>query len=96
MSQGLLGLCCLIETRDRIEGITLTAVLFELPLGHLLHRFPATDVNTSKISHALDLASYLMEIEHIHNSKATFCCQILTQFDGKLNSTFRGDMPPLS
>ena len=29
MSQGLLGLCCLIETRDRIERITLTAVLFE-------------------------------------------------------------------
>ena len=28
MSQGLLGLCCLIETRDRIERITLTAVLF--------------------------------------------------------------------
>ena len=29
MSQGLLGLCCLIETRDRIERITLTAVLFD-------------------------------------------------------------------
>ena len=29
MSQGLLGLCCLIETRDRIERITLTAVLFK-------------------------------------------------------------------
>ena len=29
MSQGLLGLCCLIETRDRIEIITLTATSFE-------------------------------------------------------------------
>ena len=29
MSQGLLGLCCSIETRDCIERITLTAVLFE-------------------------------------------------------------------
>ena len=29
MSQDLLGLCCLIETRDRIERITLTAVLFD-------------------------------------------------------------------
>ena len=29
MSQGLLGLCCSIETRDRIEIITITAVLFE-------------------------------------------------------------------
>ena len=29
MSQGLLGLCCLIETRDRIERITWTAVLFD-------------------------------------------------------------------
>ena len=29
MSQGLLGLCCSIETRDRIERITLTAVLFD-------------------------------------------------------------------
>ena len=29
LSQGLLGLCCLIETRDRIERITLTAVLFD-------------------------------------------------------------------
>ena len=29
MSQGLLGLCCSIETIDRIERITLTAVLFE-------------------------------------------------------------------
>ena len=29
VSQGLLGLCCLIDTRDRIERITLTAVLFE-------------------------------------------------------------------
>ena len=29
MSQGLLGLCCLIETRDRIERFTLTAVLFD-------------------------------------------------------------------
>ena len=29
LSQGLLGLCCSIETRDRIERITLTAVLFE-------------------------------------------------------------------
>ena len=29
MSQGLLGLCCLIETRGHIEIITLTAVLFE-------------------------------------------------------------------
>ena len=28
MSQGLLGLCCSIETRDCIERITLTAVLF--------------------------------------------------------------------
>ena len=28
LSQDLLGLCCLIETRDRIERITLTAVLF--------------------------------------------------------------------
>ena len=28
LSQGLLGLCCSIETRDRIERITLTAVLF--------------------------------------------------------------------
>ena len=59
MSQGLLGLCCLIETRDCIERITLTAVLFEKPLGHLLHRFPATDVNTSKISHAFNWASRL-------------------------------------
>ena len=48
MSQGLLGLCCSIETRDCIERITLTAVLFDLPLGHLLHRFPAKDVNTVK------------------------------------------------
>ena len=29
MSQGLLGLCCSIETRDRNEIITLTAALFE-------------------------------------------------------------------
>ena len=29
LSQGLLGLCCPIETRDHIERITLTAVLFE-------------------------------------------------------------------
>ena len=29
MSQGLLRLCCSIETRDRIERITLTAVLFD-------------------------------------------------------------------
>ena len=29
LSQGLLGLCCSIETRDRIERITLTAVLFD-------------------------------------------------------------------
>ena len=29
MSQGLLGLCCSIETRDCIERIILTAVLFE-------------------------------------------------------------------
>ena len=29
MSQALLGLCCLIETRDRIEIISITAVLFE-------------------------------------------------------------------
>ena len=29
LSKGLLGLCCLIETRDCIERITLTAVLFE-------------------------------------------------------------------
>ena len=29
VSQGLLGLCCSIETRDHIERITLTAVLFE-------------------------------------------------------------------
>ena len=29
MSQGLLGLCCSIETRDRVEIITITAVLFE-------------------------------------------------------------------
>ena len=29
LSQGLLGLCCSIETRDRIEIITITAVLFE-------------------------------------------------------------------
>ena len=29
MSQGLLGLFCLIETRDRIEIITRTALLFE-------------------------------------------------------------------
>ena len=29
MSQSLLGLCCSIETRDRIERITLTAVLFD-------------------------------------------------------------------
>ena len=29
MSQGLLGLCCSIETRDHIEIITITAVLFE-------------------------------------------------------------------
>ena len=29
VSQGLLGLCCSIETRDRIEIITITAVLFE-------------------------------------------------------------------
>ena len=28
MSQDLLGLCCLIETRDRIKIITITAVLF--------------------------------------------------------------------
>ena len=32
MSQGLLGLCCSIETRDCIEIITITAVLFEQPL----------------------------------------------------------------
>ena len=29
MSQGLLGICCWIETRDRIERITLTAALFD-------------------------------------------------------------------
>ena len=29
MSQGLLGLCCSIETRDRIAIITITAVLFK-------------------------------------------------------------------
>ena len=29
MSQGLLGLCCLIESRDRIEISNITAVLFE-------------------------------------------------------------------
>ena len=29
LSQGLLGLCCSIETRDHIEIITITAVLFE-------------------------------------------------------------------
>ena len=29
LSQGLLGLCCSIKTRDRIKIITLTAVLFE-------------------------------------------------------------------
>ena len=29
MSQGLLGLCCSIETRDCMERITLTADLFE-------------------------------------------------------------------
>ena len=29
VSQGLLGLCCSIETRDRIEIITITAVLFD-------------------------------------------------------------------
>ena len=29
LSQGLLGLCCSIETRDHIEIITRTAVLFE-------------------------------------------------------------------
>ena len=29
MSQGLLGLCCSIETRDCIEISTITAVLFE-------------------------------------------------------------------
>ena len=28
MSQDLLGLCCLIETRDHIKVITITAVLF--------------------------------------------------------------------
>ena len=32
MSQGLLGICCSIETRDHIEIITITAVLFEQPL----------------------------------------------------------------
>ena len=48
MSQGLLGLCRSIETRDPIERITLTAVLFDKLLGHLLHRFPATDDNTVK------------------------------------------------
>ena len=29
LSQGILGLCCSIETRDHIERITLTAVLFD-------------------------------------------------------------------
>ena len=64
LSHGLLGLCCSIETGDRIERITLTAVLFKYPLGHLLHRFPVTDVNTSKISHAFDLTSRLEQYQH--------------------------------
>ena len=29
LSQGLQGLCCSIETKDHIEIITITAVLFE-------------------------------------------------------------------
>ena len=29
LSQGLLGLCCSIETRDHVEIITITAVLFD-------------------------------------------------------------------
>ena len=29
MSQSLLGLCCSIETRDRVEIIIITAVLFD-------------------------------------------------------------------
>ena len=33
--------------------------------GHLLHRFPATDVNISKISHAIGWASYLRVVINI-------------------------------
>ena len=52
LSQGILGLCCLIETRDHIEIITRTALLFKYLLWHLLHRFPVTNVKVDKTSHA--------------------------------------------
>ena len=55
MSQGLLGLCCLIETRDCIDCIDRIELLFcsNNHFGHLLHRFSVTDSITSKISHAI-------------------------------------------
>ena len=54
LSEDLQGLRCSIETRDRIEIITITAVFCSTScFAHLLHRFPVTDSITSKISHAI-------------------------------------------
>ena len=47
------------KTRDRIEIITITDDLFDLPLWHLLHRFPVIPVTfdiTCKTSQAIYVA----------------------------------------
>ena len=66
MSQGLLGLCCLIETRDRIEIITLAAIFFGVAtLGIYCTDFLPQLLAQVKYPMQFGWASYLSDINRV-------------------------------